>query len=150
VASKRTILMVCNYLMAGTAVVVCAYIFSVMFSSRQFGEPPAVPQQNQSRISVPASSVATEPPATTKEQASHALVSNGNASAGQAPAPSAGVQQARAEAPVSPTRTNASPWGDAPHVLAGPPTATVNRGLLPPGMENEDNSLLQVPQKIKK
>ncbi|MGA2262899.1 MAG: hypothetical protein ABSH28_15885 [Acidobacteriota bacterium] len=150
-ASKRTIWMVCNYLMAGTAVAMCAYIFSFMFSSTRFGELPAIPQQNQSRVSVPASSVVTEPPAKAKEQASHAIVSNGNVGGGQAPATNAGVQQPRAAAPASPTGTSAPPiWGDAPHVLAGPPIPNANRQMLPPGFENEDNSLTQAPQKIKK
>ena len=134
-ATKETVSGVCNWLMVGVAAAMCAYVFADMFSPPPQSEGTSLAQQGQFRVSIPTSTVTSSPPKV-EAKAVSALVTNGSASRQSLPAGSPGIG-------VPPgTRVP-----DAPIVI-GPsqPIPTMNRHMLPPGMENEDNALSNQPR----
>lgn len=132
--TKGAIFGVCNWLMVGIALAMCAYIFTDMFSSPPQSE--GLSQQGQYRVSTPGSPVTSSPPGV-EAKAVSALGPIGNASRPIQPAGSSG-------------RNGASPISESANVPypspTRPPVPNVNRHLLPPGMENEDNALSDQPR----
>lgn len=134
-ATKKTVFGVCNWLMVGIALALCAYVFTDMFSPPRQSEGTSLAQQEKYRVSIPTSTLISSPPKVEMKAVS-ALVPNG--SAGRQPQP-AGSPGRDSEFPES-------RFAYAPYVVA-PATAipNMNRQTLPPGMENEDNSLSVQP-----
>ena len=135
-ATRETVFGVCNWLMVGIALAMCAYVFTDMFSPPSQSEGTPLARQKQYRVSIPTSAV-TSSPSKVEAKSVSALVPNG--SAGRQPQP-AGGRGLDSESPEV-------RFANAPYV-SGPsaPIPNMNRHLLPPGMENEDNSLSNQPR----
>jgi hypothetical protein len=161
--SKTAVVAACNWLMAGIGLTICFFAFAGIFQSSSPSEWASPSQQDQHQVSVPSSRVPT-PPAQVEMQGVSRAVSTlaTNVSAGgEQPATNKGVAQSLAidnggaqpamnrgagglgPADASSERlVSQAAWGNAPYAVApSVPAPTANRALLPPGMENEDNSM---------